>query len=179
MAAATLTLISLALAAGGTAMNAVGQIKAGNKAKEAGEQSGQILEARARDARAIGADEESRYRASVRGLIGSQRAGFAAQGVDVGSGSAVDVQADAAYLGELDALTIRNNAAREAWGYEVEADQARKGGAIAQKESRWGAVTSIAGTAGSLAAQRYGFSGPGGRTSKATTGFNKASTGGS
>ncbi len=157
MAAATTTLIALGLTAFGTGMSVVGQVKSGNAAKKAGDETGAILDQRARDARTIGADEEQRYRANVRGLIGSQRAGFAAQGVDVGQGSAVDVQADAAYLGELDALTIRNNAAREAWGYEVEADQARKGGQIAQREGRWGAATAIAGGASSLLMSRYGF----------------------
>ncbi len=157
MAAATMTLIALGAMAAGTAVSAVGQIKAGNRQKEAGDANAAILEARARDARALGTDEEQRYRANVRGLIGSQRAGFAAQGVDVGSGSAADVQADAAYLGELDALTIRNNAAREAWGYEVEADQARKGGEIAKRESRWGAVTTVAGGASSILMSRYGY----------------------
>ena len=157
MAAATMTLIALGLAAGGTALSARGQIKAGNAAKKAGDANAAILEARAIDATSRGVDEEQRYRSSVRGLIGSQRAGFAAQGIDVGSGSAADVQADSAYLGELDALTIRNNAAREAWGFRVEAQQAREGGKIAQKEGRWGAVNSIVGTAGSLAMSKFGF----------------------
>lgn len=53
-------------------------------------------------------------------LIGSQRAALAAQGIDVNSGSAVDVQSDSASLGALDSLTIRNNAWRESWGYKVE-----------------------------------------------------------
>ena len=33
---------------------------------------------------------------------------------------ALDILADTAEIGELDALTIENNAKREAWGFEIE-----------------------------------------------------------
>jgi transposase len=46
-----------------------------------------------------------------------QRARLAAAGVALDSGSPVRIQEDIASLGELDALTIRNNAARAAYGY--------------------------------------------------------------
>lgn len=51
-------------------------------------------------------------------LIGAQKAGLAANGVDVNSGSAVDLEGDSAAAGELDQLTITNNAARTAVGYQ-------------------------------------------------------------
>lgn len=53
--------------------------------------------------------------------VGGIRAGFGASGVDVNTGSAATVQGSAAKLGALDALTIRSNTAREAYGYEVAA----------------------------------------------------------
>jgi hypothetical protein len=52
---------------------------------------------------------------------GAQRAGYAAGGVEVGYGSAVDVQAESAYNVAVDAMTIRNNAKREAMGYKIQA----------------------------------------------------------
>ena len=55
--------------------------------------------------------------------IGTQRSTQAANGIDVNSGSAARLQDDTAMLGELDALTIQNNAAREAYGYRVQARQ--------------------------------------------------------
>lgn len=58
-------------------------------------------------------------------IKGSQRAGFAAQGIAVDSGSAQDVQTETAEMGALDALTVRNNAAREAWGYKMQGLQGR------------------------------------------------------
>lgn len=73
------------------------------------------------DALARGREAENRSRADTRGLIGAQRAALGASGVDISSGSAAQVQADAAAQGELEALTLRNNARREAYGYQVEA----------------------------------------------------------
>jgi hypothetical protein len=182
---ATSTIIALALAGAGAATQAVGTIKAGNAAKRAGEAqreaseseaqladyNAEVADLQASDAIARGATDEAKFRAGVRGVIGSQRAGIAAGNVDVGFGSAVDVQADAAYLGELDALTIRTNAAREAWGYQVQGEDLRKRAEIARKEGVYlekagqqqattatiGAVGTLATTGGSLLMSRYGF----------------------
>lgn len=67
-----------------------------------------------------------RYDADIQRLrtaqnIGTQRAAQAANGGVVNEGSNAVLQEDTAALGELDALTIQNNAAREAYGYKVEA----------------------------------------------------------
>lgn len=91
----------------------------------------QLADQQAADAIARGKEAETRQRQATRGLIGAQRATLAAQGIDVSTGSALDVQADTAALGELDALTIRNNAAREAFGYRVQAMDYRNQGAMA------------------------------------------------
>lgn len=156
--------IFIGLAAGGTALDVFGKIKAGNAANRIGEFNARVAETQAADALARGAEDEHNFRGQVRGLIGSQRAGFSGQNVDVGGGSALDVQADAAFLGELDALTIRNNAAREAWGYRQQAENARLGGQQAQSASRWGAASTIVGGAASLLQMRYGWGGSGTNT---------------
>jgi hypothetical protein len=57
-------------------------------------------------------------------IKGSQRAAFAANGVDLGYGSALEIITDTDYLTAVDASQVQNNAAREAWGYRVQADQA-------------------------------------------------------
>jgi hypothetical protein len=100
----------------GMGFSAAGQVRAGNAAGELADYNAAVLDQRAIDARARGQEDESRFRSRIRQLIGSQRAGYAGQNVDVGTGSAADVQADTAYLGELDALQLRANAVREAWG---------------------------------------------------------------
>jgi hypothetical protein len=194
-----MTAIGIMMMAGGTAVSVKGQLDAGKAAKAAGaagqqaaEASAQVAESQAEqldynalvadlqsaDAVARGADEEARFRSSVKGIIGSQRAGFAAQGVDVGSGSAVDVQADAAYLGELDALSIKSNAQREAWGFSTQAEDLRLGAGVARKgaaaarvggeyaaaagragqtAARYGAAASVLGNGSSMILARYGW----------------------
>lgn len=176
-----LTIATIASAAG----SAYGQIKAGGAEKRAGEReeaaaqdqanlldwNAKVSELQAQDAIARGAEEESRFRMSVRQMLGAQRAGIAAGGVDVGFGSALDVQEDTAYLGELDALTIRTNAAREAWGFKIEAEDQRRQAGIVRKAGRYaamagrerrtqsylGAANTVLGAGTSLVKQRYGF----------------------
>lgn len=62
-------------------------------------------------------------RVRAKQAVGTQRSVQAANGIDVNSGSAAQLQDDTAMLGELDALTIQNNAAREAYGYRIQAKQ--------------------------------------------------------
>jgi hypothetical protein len=182
---AAVSSIMLGLAIGGLATQAYGSWKAGSAAKKAGEAqqraadsqaelsefNSDVAELQAADALARGAEEEARFRSMVRTSVGAQVAAFAGSNIDVGFGSAVDVQADAAYLGELDAQTIRNNAMREAWGYNVEAEDSRRRADITRREgvmlaeagrqnqtnARIGAIGSLAIGTGSLLQQRYGF----------------------
>src|SRR5262245_32386493 len=159
------------LLAAGTALSAVGQWRAGGAAKKAGESAAQqqewnarVAEVQAQDAIARGQEAEQNFRTQVRGLLGTQRAGFATQGVDIGVGSPLDVQAHAAYLGELDALQLRANAAREAWGDRVEArdrrfaaNVARRGGEVQATAGRWGAGATALSGAGNLLLAKYGW----------------------
>lgn len=177
--------VMTALAIAGLATSVYGQIRAGRAAKKAGQAeraaadsqaelqdyNASVAELQSTDALERGDEAANRYRMGVRGMIGSQRAGAAAGNIDVGVGSAVDVQADAAYLGELDALTLKSNATREAWGYKVQATDLTKRAQIARKEGVYlekaggeratsayigAAGTVLAGT-GSLLESRYGF----------------------
>ena len=53
-------------------------------------------------------------------MIGAQRAQMAANGIDLTQGSAQDILASTKFLGGIDVNTIQSNAARQAWGYEVQ-----------------------------------------------------------
>jgi hypothetical protein len=99
-------------------------------------QNASIEDREAADAIARGHEAELRSRAGTRGLVGSQRASFAAQGIDIGDGSAQDVVSNDAALGELDALAIRNNARRQAYGYQTQAAVDRNQAAVAQTAGR-------------------------------------------
>ena len=179
------TTLALLLAGAGAVMKVVGDVKAGNAQKAAGEAqqaaansqadladyNATVADAQAKDAIDRGTLDENRFRTGVKSMIGSQRAGFTSGNVDVSTGSAVDVQADTAHQGELDALTIRTNAARAAWGYQVQATDLRtsatiarktgvyaaQAGAAAQSASDFSAAGTILGTSSSLLSSKYGF----------------------
>lgn len=147
---------ALGTMAAGTAMSAYGQIESGRQTDKLYQRNAQIAEIQARDAIARGRVEEKKARRETERVIGSQRVGLAAQNVDVNRGSALDVQADAAYLGELDALTIRNNAAKEAWGYRMQADDLRLRGTFAKREGEFGAYRTIIGAGSDMLMAKYG-----------------------
>lgn len=66
--------------------------------------------------------QESQLRQRTKKLIGAQRAALAAQGIDIETGTAAELQTETAALGGLDALTIRRNARLRALGFELRAE---------------------------------------------------------
>lgn len=181
MGAASLALGGTSQIVGGRAAGraAEAQGRAARRAAEASaglhDYNAAVADVQAADAVARGAIEEQQFRRDLDVLVGAQRAGYAAGNTDVGYGSAVDVQADAAFLGELDALTLRTNAAREAWGYQVEAVDLRRRAELERREgvqleaagraeasgirtaSLLGGAGAIAGGGSQLLLARYGF----------------------
>lgn len=137
------------------AWSTIGQLRQGRAQNELAQFNASYEEQLAKDTEALGVDEQNRFKQGIRMLIGSQRAAFAGQGVDVNQGSPVDVQADAAYLGQQDLERMRINTAREAWGHRQQAQNYRMGGQNALNASRWGAASTAVGTASSLLQQRY------------------------
>lgn len=79
----------------------------------------------AEDARKRGETEVYRQRLRTKQVAAEQQSAFAAGGVDLSVGSPVDLIGDIFQLGELDALTISNNADREAGRFEDAAFQNR------------------------------------------------------
>lgn len=79
-----------------------------------------ISDQNAQDSLARGKVEEDAHRLRVQQVKGSQRASFGASGVMVDSGSPLDILADTATMGELDSLTIRSNAQREARQHQIQ-----------------------------------------------------------
>ena len=96
--------------------SAYSTVQQGKYEAEVAGQNAQLASKAAGDALQRGKEDAAAARMRVRAIIGAQRAKYAASGAEL-SGTPVDVLADTAQLGELDALTIENNAAREAYGY--------------------------------------------------------------
>lgn len=126
----------------------------------AAEQNAKIAKAQGHDAIIRGGEKELELRRDLARHKGNQRATLAANGIDINSGSALDVQNASISEGEYDAAAIRQNAARERWGYEMEAKNyqtqaanARAQGKAASNNALFGSViggiNNIAGSFGS------------------------------
>lgn len=137
----------------GAGMDTAGKISQGKQDEATAETNRRLSEAQANDALLRGTKEEARYRRQIALVAGQQKADFGARNVAV-SGTALDLLADTAQIGEEDALTIRNNAAREAWGYRNQANEASRWGANQLNNSRGAGVGTLL-TAGSRAYQDY------------------------
>lgn len=90
----------------------------------------------AKDALHRGEEDASRQALRTRQLEGSQEAAAAANGVQVGTGSAGMLVNDSKALGELDVQTIRHNAYLEAMGYRMKAAGETAAGRFARLSGR-------------------------------------------
>lgn len=140
------TTIAVLTIAAATA-SAYSQYQQGEYQKEVADQNARIAEDEASLALQRGAIAKGVERMKGAQEIGAARAAQGTSGVELTSGSALDVISDAAMLNELDAQTIGNNAAREAWGYRVQATNDRAQGRLAQAAGRYGAAATLIGGA--------------------------------
>lgn len=127
--------------------NAYSSYSQGKYLDKVSKQNAAMSNQAADDALVRGNIDADQVRQQTRQVIGTQRAGFAANGIDVNTGSAGVLQDDAAQFGELDALTVLNNAAREAYGYRVQAMDQRQQGKLAKWQGKMDAIGSILGGA--------------------------------
>lgn len=126
--ASTLAAISIGASVAAAGVGAYGAIKKGQAEHAAAEYNAQVSQQNAAIARenALIAEQSGEAQASIslqktRATIASTTAQQAASGVSVNSGSYTDVRSSEREIGELDAMNIRSNAAREAFGYKVKA----------------------------------------------------------
>lgn len=166
----------LGLSALGGVTGAIGAIQQGQAASEAAKYNASVAASNADMAKRnaqmageAGAQQAAMQEQKTRAQVGEIKANQAASGVDVNSGSALDVRSSAAELGELDALTVRTNAAKEAYGYQTQAvsDKAQAGLDRFEAENdetagELGAASTLLGSAASGASNYYRYKMSGG-----------------
>lgn len=146
----------------GTAVNMYGSYEAGVANKRINDYNASVADMQATDAIARGEENAAEAGTKASELVGSQRAAYAAQGIDVNTGSAVDVQDATQQIADRDLKTIRLNAMREAWGYKAQAAGLRLAGKYAYQAGITGAVgsgLSGAGQVTGMAAQQKALAG--------------------
>lgn len=120
----------------------------------------------AKDAEQRGNRDAARAAKASERLKGRQRAVLAANGVDVGAGSALDILEDTTRIGKADALAIRENARREADDYRAQGESFNDEYKINRKRAKQGidpfevGATALTG-ATAVASKWYQFSSEG------------------
>lgn len=166
-----LTMAMVAMSVYGAYSQASAASKAASSQKNAYEYQAQvsannakIAEWQAQNEIAKGQQAEIEQRRKTAALKGTQTASLAARGLDISTGSALNILTDTDYMGEQDALTIRDNAAKAAWSARLQGANESGNSAFyssaASGISPSGAFTSsLLGSAGSVASSWYSKSG--------------------
>jgi hypothetical protein len=165
------TLAVMAIVGGG-GMAAYGQIQQGKAAKAEGaaqnklyQYNARVNEAQAKEAQTKALYEANLHRRQTRSLIGRQRAGMAAAGLSLTSGSPLGLLEETAALSETDAQMIlregminRTSFESQAWQNRIAGKMAKSRGRNAYRASLWQAGSTALMTAGSA----YGVGAQGG-----------------
>ncbi len=148
----------------GAGVSAAGSIEAGNAGQAAAAYRSQVAANNAKIAQTnarmdiqAGEVAATNQGLKTRAKVGEEKAAQGAAGVDVNTGSAVDVRAGTAEIGMLDALTVRSNAAKQAYGqlvnasnYETQSKLDLMEGEQAKKAGEIGAISSLLGGASTV-----------------------------
>jgi hypothetical protein len=150
--------ISLATAAviaslAGTGVAVAGAIQQGKTQGEIAQFNADTAKFQADDAAKAGLVAEENQLAKTKQIRAQQEVIMGAGGLDPTTGTATQVLDQTTKMGTLDALTLRTNAARQAWGYSTQATNSELQGASARTAGYFGA----AGTLLSGGARAYGL----------------------
>lgn len=143
MAAAVVT-------AGGQAYSGMAQNAQGKYAQRVANQNAQLEERDRADAIVRGETEQLRHYRRLAQSLGESRVRGSAAGLDVGFGSAANLQDDIALMGYEDSATLAENTRREVIGYDVSAINARTQGQAARMQGKAAQTAGFIGAGGTL-----------------------------
>ena len=135
----------------GAVTSAEANLKRAKYDKEISEGNALTAESAAADAIARSGISGTNARGRGSQIIGHQKAAYAAGNASVGSGSAVQAEAQTRYFSDMDEIIIRNNAAREAMGYRIKANLFRTEGTLAAEGATNDAAANLIGGFGQVA----------------------------
>lgn len=102
-----------------------------------------MAEYAAKDSQVRGEEDAQAVQRRAASLKSSQRVGMAAHGLDIGYGTAADLQDQTDFFSQSDAATARTNAGREAWRGNSQAQDFRSQGSAAQHNGNMQAAGSM------------------------------------
>lgn len=136
-------------------ISAASAIQQGKAAEAVARNNAQMAEYSAQDAQRRGEEEALAVQRKGASLKSSQRVALAAKGLDLGYGTAADLQDQTDFFTQSDVATTRSNAAREAWAMRAQGQNALAEGRAAKKNSQLQAAGSLLGGAAKVADKWY------------------------
>ncbi|KAF6596645.1 hypothetical protein G9G39_06160 [Cronobacter sp. EKM101R] len=133
----------VAVTVASAAYSAYSQNQQAKYASKVADQNADAAEKQANEAINSGNAQADEIRRRNRIARGNQAATLAASGADLGSGSALDMFGDTAQFGELDALTTVNNATRQAYGMQTEAENYKSQASASRSQGNMGAFSTL------------------------------------
>lgn len=124
----------------------------------------------AADATRRGDLEAQRVQRQTAQMVGQQRAGYAAKGLDITEGTPADVIDQTNFFGAADAKTARYNGQVDAWGKQVQAQNFSSQAGAASYNGQQAATGDLMSGASAVAGQWYMYGGgakPGGADPRA------------
>lgn len=157
-AASTLGTIGAGISAIGTLGAGIAQGDAASYAAHVAQQNAQIEQQNA--TRAIAAGQIKAADTSMKGAeqVGAIKAGQAASGIDVNTGSAVDVRAGQREVNQLDSETVLNNSQLQAYGYRTQAASDTSQAALDEATAKEAPIGAALSATGGLLANASGIS---------------------
>ena len=120
MSSSTAATVGTTIQAIGTLASAGAQYQSAQYGKAMAEQNAKIAEQQGLASLRQGALEQERIARRARQIQGQQRALYGASGVDISSGSPLEIQASTEYMAAQDKALVRYNAELKKWGFDVE-----------------------------------------------------------
>jgi len=148
-----LTAVSMGVQALGSIAQGQQQAASAKYNAQVASNNAQTAQQNARLASEEGNVNTEREQLKTRAMVGGIKAAQAANNIDINSGSAVDVRSSAAELGELNALTVRSNAARQAYGYQTQATSDMAQAKLDKQEAKYDVTAGYVGAASTLLSQ--------------------------
>jgi hypothetical protein len=142
--------VAIGFLAAGTAVSAFSQHKAGRANSRIAKQNAAIGRIQAADTLERAEDDVDIVREQREIIRGEQIAAFAGQGVDLSSDVVSRIETNTDMVIESEIATVRNNAARAAWGLEVGAQQTEAQGRLARRAGTSAAIGTLLGGAASI-----------------------------
>lgn len=121
LASIAATTVGTGVAVAGAESSAAAQSKSAAYSAQVAANNAQIANQNASYAAQAGQEKATEQSLKSRAQVGAAIAGEAAQGVDVNSGSALDVQTTDREVGKLETQQVANNAALQVYGYRSQA----------------------------------------------------------